>query len=59
MDVPAQMIRDKLSAGILPREEASKPHDPRPPRLAVVSDLPEDSETSPRSNMDSSGREVT
>ena len=24
MDVPAQMIRDKLSAGILPREEASK-----------------------------------
>jgi hypothetical protein len=24
LDVPAQMIRDKLSAGILPREEASK-----------------------------------
>jgi hypothetical protein len=24
LDVPAQMIRDKLSAGILPRAEASK-----------------------------------
>jgi hypothetical protein len=27
--------------------KASKPHDPRPPRLAVVSDLPADSETKP------------
>jgi len=25
----------------------ARPHDPRPPRLAVVSDLPEDSETKP------------
>jgi hypothetical protein len=27
--------------------KASKPHDPRPPRLAVVPDLPGDSETKP------------
>ena len=27
--------------------KASKPHDPRPPRLAVVSALPGDSETKP------------
>jgi hypothetical protein len=49
-----ERIAQGRAQGQLPRPaiinaagNATRPHDPRPPRLAVVSDLPEDSETKP------------
>ena len=50
----ARVIGQGRAQGQLPRAtiinaagNPTRPHDPRPPRLAVVSDLPGDSETKP------------
>jgi hypothetical protein len=49
-----QKVQERIAQGQLPRAtiinaagNPTRPHDPRPPRLAVVSDLPGDSETTP------------
>jgi hypothetical protein len=49
-----QKVQERIAQGQLPPAtiinaagNPTRPHDPRPPRLAVVSDLPRDSETKP------------